>query len=121
MNYDQFLDTIVNDGVRAARRDYKGGDKLKGSVAGFEACRGEGPAGLAVLLDAASAAAREARGREAADYWWFRCYELEVEWVCNCVSAMLRNEGLPTIVAPTCRGAIKAADVLGGRPGGAEP
>ena len=122
MNYNRFLDRVVSDGIQAARHDYEdGGDKLNGSIAGFEACRGESPIGLAALLDAASTATRDARGREAADYWWFRCYELEVEWVCNCVSAMLHNEGLPTIVNPTYRGAMKAAEVLGGGEGWRTP
>ena len=37
-------------------------------------------------------------------YWYARCFALEVEWVCNVVSAMLMNEGRPTIVTPTARG-----------------
>lgn len=113
MNYEQFLNRVVDEGREAARLDYKSGDKLAGSQAGFDACRGKSVADLAALLDTANRATTDARRREAADYWWFRCYELEVEWVCNCVSAMLHNQKLPTIVPPTCRGMMKAAEVIG--------
>ena len=50
------------------------------------------------------------------NYWWFRCFQLEVEWVCNVVSAMLMNEGHHTPLLswlPTANGAMKAASIVG--------
>lgn len=90
-------------------------EKLRGSVAGFEACRGQSLDGLRDVLEAAKTATRDAYAREADDYWWFRCYQLEVEWVCNVVSCVLMNEGLPTIVHPTARGMMTAAEIVGVR------
>lgn len=130
MTYEEFLARIIDDGIEAARRDYAKKTRaahLRGAVAGFEACRGKSPIELKVLLDRACMASHDAhdelvQGRRAspgstrpanlAGYWEARCYELEVEWVCNCVSAMLYNEGHPVIVPPTARGTIRAAEVL---------
>ncbi len=50
------------------------------------------------------------------NYWWFRCYQAEVEWVCNVVSAMLMNEGHITPLLswlPTANGYIKVASIIG--------
>ena len=47
------------------------------------------------------------------DYWKARYFSIQVEFVCNTVSAMLANEGLPTIIAPTLRGAMNAARIIG--------
>lgn len=114
------LERVIDDGIDAARRDYGKPDdllKLAGSLAGFHACRGRTPAQLAVLLSEAradtQAAYRAGPDPAATRYWYWRCRELEVEWVCNVVSAVLMNEGLPTIVPPTARGVLKAADVVG--------
>lgn len=114
------LARVVDDGIAAARADYAApgdAERLEGSVAGFEACRGRTPVQLAVLLDEVR---RETRTAYAAGpdpapsrYWYWRCREAEVEWVCNVLSAVLANEGLPVLVPPTCRGVAKAAEIVG--------
>lgn len=118
-----FLDRVVGDGIAAAQRDYakpRDERKLAGSVAGFEACRNRSPEQLSALLNEAHLDTRRAFNeahasddRKVADYWYWRCRELEIEWVCNCVSAILMNEGLPVIVPPTYRGVMKAAEIVG--------
>lgn len=113
VTHDAFLEEVISQGIAGAKADYKPSDKLKGSIAGFEACRGKNIPELTELLSAARIATWDARQREASDYWWFRCYECEVEWVCNCVSACLLNQGLPTIVPPTARGVMQAARIVG--------
>lgn len=113
MSYETFLARIVEDGKAGARRDYRPGDKLDGSLAGFDHCAGKTPEQLAAVLVDARADASEAHRAEAANYWYWRCREAEIEWVCNVVSAMLMNEGLPTIIPPTARGVTKAAEILG--------
>ncbi len=109
-SYQDLLARVIGDGIEAARVDYRPGPELDGSVAGFEACRGRTPEQLAALLQEARL---EARRGQAGDYWFWRCRELEVEWVCNVVSAALLNQGLPVIVTPTARGVFKAAEILG--------
>jgi hypothetical protein len=120
MNYDQFLERVINDGVEAAKADYtkpRQQPHLHGSVAGFEACRYKTPVQLAVLLQEAETATRESRhAKDEPDTYWFkRCYELEIEWVCNVVSAMLHNQGQTVIVPVTARGMMKAAEIVGVR------
>lgn len=114
MNYAKFLDRIITRGIEAAKRDYSRPDqkqKLQGSLAGFETCRGKNPAELQILLTSTRIATRNALNRD--DYWWYRCYEAEVEWVCNCVSVVLNAKGLSTIVAPTCRALQTVVEIVG--------
>jgi hypothetical protein len=122
ITYVDFLETVINDGIRAAERDYATErSKREGAVTGFEACRGKAPQELGPLLAQAHRDTRAHRnvanddGSDLAmnNYWQARCYELEIEWVCNVVSAMLVNQMLPPIVPPTARGMRKAAEVLG--------
>jgi hypothetical protein len=116
MTFDKFLTRVIDEGIAAAKADYTRPNqkhKLKGSIAGFEACRGKDTNGLKELLEATATATWEAHEREAKDYWWYRCYEAEVGWVCNCVSALLQTAGAPTIVTPTARGVLKAAEIVG--------
>lgn len=119
MEYLKYLEQIINDGIEAAKRDYaapRQAAKLKGSIAGFEACRGLQPLEIAALLKRRQEMTRQAfcdRQRGSESYWEIRCFEAEVEWVANCVSAVLMNQGLPVIVNPTARGVIKAAEIVG--------
>lgn len=115
ISYEQFLNRIIEDGIKAAKADYTtigNKDKLDGSLLGFEQCRGKNLEELADLL-ASSHAVERAVSSITGSSPFLRCQVLEIEWVCNCVSAMLMNQKLPTIIEPTCRGVIKAAEVLG--------
>jgi hypothetical protein len=117
-DYSEFLHQVIEDGIEAAKRDYTEPRKrpnLEGSLAGFEACRGLDVAELALELNLARERTHElAVARvDPENYWYRRCFEAEVEWVCNVVSAMLHNQGLGVIIPPTARGVIKAAEVLG--------
>lgn len=116
LSYEDYLTRVINDGIEAAKEDYKEQPhKARGSIAGFEACRGKSPQELLqVLADARKRTMEAYMGRiETEAYWEIRCAEAEIEWVCNCVSAMLWNQGLPTIVPPTARAVMKAAEILG--------
>jgi len=119
MNHDEFVTRLVDDGIASASRDPRLVAKprrLAGAVAGFEACRGKSPEDLLVLLGDARRDADAHRGaKDSESYWAARYYEVQVEWVCNCVSAVLLNQGLPPIVPPTARGLMRAAEVLGRR------
>lgn len=114
VDYNEFLNKVIDDGIEAAKEDYASRpEKLKGSIEGFEACRGKNPLELAEVLKQASKKTHEARMNRVPNYWEIRCFEAEVEWVCNCVSAILMNQGLPTIISPTARGYMKAAQIVG--------
>ena len=116
MNYLDFLTRVIDDGIAAATADYKDApNKLEGAVAGFEACRGKSPTELQKLFEVSNDRAHRAYVLEhdLNNYWRERCYALEVEWVCNVVSATLLNQGLPLIITPTARGYMKAAEILG--------
>lgn len=110
------LNAVIDDGIEAARLDYARPDqklKLDGSIRGFEDCRGKTAEEIGKLLAQANQDADDARRREAQDYWHWRCRAAEIEWVANVLSAILMNEGRPTIVTPTARGMLKAADIIG--------
>lgn len=121
MPWHQFLNRIISDGIAAARRDYVGPEhspRLEGSIAGFEACGGKTISELATLLAESrekvhAGLLRRENEVDTTRYWYLRCYEAEVEWVCNVVSAALMNIGQPTIIPPTARGVSKAAEILG--------
>ena len=125
MTYKKFIKKIVEDGIKAAKRDYKRADQkaiLKGSVAGFKDCLNKDVFGLSELLNKAQVKNQELflrkpnpNKKELDKYWEVGGYTLEVEWVCNCVSALLMNEGKPTIITPTARGMIKASEIVGVR------
>jgi hypothetical protein len=112
MEYEAFLTKVIDDGIEAAKKSYASRpDKSRGAVAGFEACRGKSPEELKSELESAGKATEMARICRASNYWEVRCYEAEVEWILNCVSAAMNNPKFS--VKPTVRGLMKAAEVLG--------
>lgn len=124
MNYDTFLHHLITQGIAAARQDYAGDDfaraaKLAGSIDGFEACRGLRPSGIEALLKEAARKTSLARARlheseiRPQDYWQERCREAEIEWVADCVSVVLMNQGLPPIIQPTGRAMLAVAGIIG--------
>lgn len=114
MTLKDFLDRVVNDGIKAARESYKDKPKKRdGAVAGFEACRNKTIFELRQQLHLAANLADIARITDRENYWYHRCYHAEIEWVCNVVSACLQNQKLDTIVIPTARGFLKAAEIIG--------
>ena len=126
VSYPEFLEAVINDGIVAAEADYpdypgeeKDPDrqanitmKRHGSVAGFEACRDLSPEELKLLHLEALHNNQEAFQEESSDYWYWRCYSLEIEWVCNVVSSMLVQLRKPGIVPTTVRGVFKATEIL---------
>ncbi len=123
MTYQDFVARIIGDGERAATRDYAdNAPKLAGARDGFAACRTCGsPPELALLLafarDQVQAQLR-APLLDAEAHTHASAFAAEIEWVCNCVSALLLNEGHQPICPPTARGVLKCAELLGVAPGG---
>lgn len=119
--YAAFLERVIDEGVRAAKRDYcrpAQRTKLEGAIAGFEACRGKTPAELSGILADARRRTEEARNRfhlgetSIGEYWRVRCREAEIEWTANVVSVLLMSNGEPVIVPPTARAAVMAGTIL---------
>lgn len=116
MTLINFINQVIDNGIKAAQRDYKRPNQavhLRGSLAGFEECRGKTTGELALLLRQAGIDRKAARDVQDPDYWYWRCREAEIEWVCNCTSAVLMNQGLPTIVPATARAVLTAAKIVG--------
>lgn len=114
MTLDEFTNAIVDLAKAAAAQSYANQPlKLKGALAGLEACRGQTPEQLLDLLKKAGGVRHQAYN--TANYWQHRCYEAEVEWVCNCVSAAMVSNGYTPIVTPTAHGMEMAAKILGVR------
>ena len=114
MDYGYFLERVINEGIEAAKSDYtKPEDSLRlaGSIKGFEECRMKAPEELANLLSSARTDMARAFTEDAKDYWYWRCREGEIGWVCNIVSAAIR--AVVGGVSPTCGGALKAAEIIG--------
>jgi hypothetical protein len=115
MEYRQFLSAVIDAGLEAVHQDYHQptqDDKRDGSVAGFNACRDKDPEELADLLTRAHSETSRAQIENRDNYWWYRCYELEVGWVCNVVSALLVATDKPIIIPPTLRGTLQASKIL---------
>jgi hypothetical protein len=116
MTYIEFLEKTINNGIAAAKASYKEEyqkQKLAGSLAGFRECKGRSPQELGELLETCAISVKDAfTNNDEDNYWWYRCYQAEVEFVCNVVSSMLVNSGCKPIITPTCRGAVAAYKVV---------
>lgn len=115
--YLALLNRAIDDGIAAATEDYGRGrspnspEQLRGAIAGFNACREKWPADLIVLHAEAQRRTHDARCDGAADAWYHICFEAEVHWVLNVLSAALRTSLRPDL--PTGRGMMKAAELVG--------
>lgn len=118
MNLTEFTDRVINQGIEAARNDYKDSpDRLRGALAGFEACRGKNVGELVELLQRANQEVQEAfhranSGNGGYNYWEIRSREAEIEWVCNVVSSLLAQNGHPVITMVTTRGMMAAHRIM---------
>lgn len=117
MTYKQFLDIIIDDAITAAKETYKhDANKRDGAISGLTACRDRDPLELReVYQETKEYVDKFMFGhKEPKTYWWYRCYQSEVEWVCNVASAALKEfMNLEPILPnmPTIRGYLKAADI----------
>lgn len=116
MNIGEALEEIIRQGIEAVKQDYEENtDQYNGSIAGFEACQNKSPEELLSLLNKSREDTQKAFRRYpiTEGYWFIRCFELEVEWVCNVLSAILMNNNYPVIIMPTYRGVMQAAKIIG--------
>lgn len=123
MTYIDFLTEVIERGLKSVQSDpliTKHPRRLKGSIDGFNACREKQPSELAVLLYNANEKTTELRNRvmstpDAEDeaFWEQNYFGVQVDFVCNVVSAALYNSGQPVIVPPRVSGVRIAAEILG--------
>lgn len=127
MNYLDFLNQVIDRSKKAAANDYKttpDDGRLAGSLAGLESCRGLSPRKLAEhLIRVNRVVARTFHATLGIQVtplgikrgWWLRCYQAEVDWVANCVSAVMQNQGLPVLAShhPTPRAILATAQIVG--------
>lgn len=122
--YNDLINRLIEEGIEGARKDYAGegkcdAEKLAGSIDGFEACRGLQPEQMKDLLEDAHNKMQQAFFRVSekeisdGEYWRVRCRQAEIEWMANCVSAVMMNEGLEPIIPPTARAVLAVAKILG--------
>ena len=115
MERNDFLNAIIDDSIYEITISYTHPNqqtKKVGAIAGLEACRGKTDAELLTLRDDALIRTMTARGDDDTNYWWARCYELQVEWVLNVISAVCYTKGLEVLVPVTAKGVLKAIDIL---------
>lgn len=120
MEYLEFIEKVIERGIAGAIRDYtkpEQKDQLEGSIAGFNACRGKQPGELQEVYNEAAEYSSPLNfiKEDANTLKWFQCYRMEVEWVLNCVSAVMANQGLPPLLSwlPTARAVMNVAEIVG--------
>jgi len=114
MEYLDFLNQVINNGIISAKQDYSSirqKNKLDGALTGFEACRNKKPEELLEIYKEISA---YVTGENRENYLWFRCYQAEVEWVCNVVSAFCIGKLQPVLLPgfPTTNAIQQAAKII---------
>jgi len=138
MDYPEFLERVIRAGLASILTHEaitSRPERLEGSRAGFEACRGKSPEELAELLKTTREECLSLRRnlpdgaapRELGLYWRKRYFEVQVEHVANTVAARILVSDEPAWRShysklfprdlPTMRGADNAARVLRGLAG----
>jgi hypothetical protein len=118
----RFIEEVCRAGEAGARVSYanpRDAGKLKGALEGFAVSRTATPLTFEALLIEANRKAEQlmvvSPTPEQIDaYWEARCCALEIEWVMNCVSAVLVSAGKRPLAAhlPTARGMMQAKHVM---------
>ncbi len=119
MNLQEFINTIIDDGIEASKADYSKEDVkhlLCGSIEGFESCRHKT---VEEILELYKTSLKERNDAywirdDVKDYWRVVSKNSEIEWTLNCISAILLNEGKEPLLShhPTARAVMKAFKVL---------
>ncbi len=134
MDYPEFLKQVIEKGIAGAKADFvseKDKERLQGSIDGFNACTDKLPDELIELYIQSGKRANQAE-IDSHDYdkpegyhtfalepehgyWYYRQFQLEVEWVCNCVSVVMQHQGFPPLLShlPTISARITVFEFCG--------
>lgn len=114
MKLSQFIGRIVEGSRIAVHTAYRHDEsKWTGAMAGLEACWDMTPSQLLILLDAAKIAQARAEKLDHNRVEEIRAFRYEVEWVCDCVSVVLLNQGQTPLIEPSVNAYAKVADIVG--------
>lgn len=115
ISIEEFTALVIGDGIQSAKEEFSDlseSESLEGALLGYARCRGKNPEELRLLLAEAQAASHRAESEKASDYWFIRSEELEIEWVCNCLSVLMGNRRMQPIMQPTMSAALKAREII---------
>lgn len=113
MRLSEFTTRIIEDAIVSAHDGHKNEMARCGAIAGLEACRGLEPHQLGELLKAANTAAVHARRQRHPRTIEAVAFRAEILWVCEVLSVVMDNQGMPPLVDPTPQAYLKAAEVTG--------
>jgi hypothetical protein len=97
MELNEFITQVVDRGLKAAVKSP--GSRAKGTISGFEACRGRNVDELRLLYDQA-VVVRNLANETGHTYWALQGYMMAMYHVCACVSVMMSHAGQKVIVVP---------------------
>lgn len=112
--YFDFLDKVIADCETSANTHYSSSpSELESALNALKTCKAKTPGELKDIYESAVSASREARFEKSSKYTEIRCHEIEVEFICDAVSAILVNSGEePILGKPTKKGFAKAHSVV---------
>ena len=125
IQYGEFLERLCRRSLEAAQESYKNDPpKLAGARNAYAAMRGKSAEELAGMLAAAKSRTYSERLKAQGVYWslpegpstcrFWIARETEIEWICNCLGAVLAGQNVPSPFAylVTARGYINASKIV---------
>lgn len=114
MDYNTFLIKVLNNGIENSIKKYNDiTDKLRldGAISALKACEKRTPIQLKSLLESSRQNTRKAfKLRD--NYWYYRSYELHVEWVCRHIAVAFPSSGLGRVVSSTEDAIVNVQSIL---------
>lgn len=97
MKYEIFLENCITIGIMKSKQQYTD-IKLQGFLDGFNSCKSKNPYQLRESLKLARITTRKAF-KQKNNYWYYRSYELAIEWICRNIGYTYPTSGLRSIVS----------------------
>ncbi len=90
--FSRYLNQVIDEGIAGAKKSYPNPEqksKLDGSIAGFEACRGKTLEEIQEIATEIDEYQQQAFREHHDEYWYFRCYQAEVQFVLSRLRTMI--------------------------------
>jgi hypothetical protein len=114
MKLSDVIGRVIEDAMVSARRTYANDEpKRTGALAGLSECRGKTTDELGVLLHGARLAATTTARQGNVRHWEVAAFAAEVQWVCECASAVMKDQGMVPLVQPTPAATLKVMEIVG--------